>query len=91
VYGGSATLPLRFSDVDASKAGGQLIDYHVPSAYRALGMARAGELAVARGVISEQQAHRWSEDLEKADDRLIFFASVTGFRASGRLATASSL
>ena len=47
MYGGSATLPLRFSDVDASGAGGQLIDYHVPSAYRALGMARADELAVA--------------------------------------------
>jgi hypothetical protein len=36
-------------------------------------------------MISEQEALRWSEDLKKADDEQTFFASVTGFRASGQL------
>jgi hypothetical protein len=51
-------------------------------------MARAGELAVAAGVISEQDARQWSEDLKKADDEGTFFASVTEFRAAGQLPAA---
>jgi hypothetical protein len=65
--------------------GGVHISTDLSSAYRALGMTRAGELAVAAGVISEQGALRWSGDLKKADDEQTFFASVTGFRASGQL------
>jgi hypothetical protein len=52
-------------------------------------MVRAGELAVEAGVISEHEALRWIRDLEKAGDDQTFFASVTGFRATGRLPTAS--
>jgi len=52
-------------------------------------MVRAGGLAVAAGVISEQEALWWNDDLERADDDLTFIASVTGFRASGLLPTAS--
>jgi hypothetical protein len=77
-----------FTDIEL---GAGVVTYtDVPSAYRAFGMVWAGELAVRAGVISEQQALRWSEDLVRADDNLTFFASVTGFRAAGRLPTASA-
>jgi SAM-dependent methyltransferase len=59
------------------------------SAFRAFGMFRAAEHAVTTGAASEDEALKWSQDLTKADDDLTFFASVTGFRAVGRLPTAS--
>jgi SAM-dependent methyltransferase len=71
--------------IEVESGGGVHISTDLASAYRAFGMARAGEFAVAAGVISEREALRWSEDLKKADDEQTFFASVTGFRASGQL------
>jgi len=76
-----------FTDIEV---GAGVVTYtDLPSAYRAFGMVRAGELAITAGVISEEEALQWSMDLQNADDALTFFASVTGFRASGRRSTAS--
>jgi hypothetical protein len=52
-------------------------------------MVRAGELAVTAGLIFEEEAIRWSMDLQNADDALTFFASVPGFRASVGLPSGS--
>ncbi len=76
-----------FTDIEL---GAGVVTYtDLPNAYRAFGMVRAGELAFTAGVISQEEALRWSTDLQNADDALTFFASVTGFRASGRRSTAS--
>ncbi len=76
-----------FTDIEL---GAGVVTYtDLPSAYRAFGMVRAGELAITAGAISEEEAVRWSADLQSADDALTFFGSVTGFRASGRRSLAS--
>ncbi len=76
-----------FTDIEL---GAGVVTYtDLPSAYRALGMTQAGGLALRAGVISEEEALRWSTDLQNADDALTFFASVTGFRASGHRSAAS--
>jgi SAM-dependent methyltransferase len=76
-----------FTDIELGA--GVVMYTDVSSAYRAFGMVWAGALAVRAGVISAQEELRWSADLVKADDDLTFFASVTGFLASGYLPTAS--
>lgn len=74
-----------FTDIEL---GAGVVAYtDLASAYRAFGMVRAGAHAATAGVISENEALRWTLDLQNADDALTFFASVTGFRASGRLPT----
>ena len=65
-----------FTDIELGA--GVVMYTDVSSAYRAFGMVRAGELAVRAGVISEQEALRWGEDLVKADDELTFLLRSRG-------------
>ncbi len=64
-----------FTDIEL---GGGVVTYpDLPNAYRAFGMVRAGELAVAAGAISTEEALRWSEDLQKAELRHVAWAVET--------------
>jgi SAM-dependent methyltransferase len=77
-----------FTDIELAAT--PVIYTDLASARRAFGMGRVAELGVSAGAASEKDVARWSQDLQEADAGGSFFASVTGFRACGRLRSASS-